>query len=100
MLNTELAALEGKLDAAEGGYQSAVVLASRSGFVSDAALANRQYGEFLLNDRENVSEAVYKFQEACELYAEWGAYRKVDELREKHASLWPQQTEIIWPQTT
>jgi hypothetical protein len=100
ILNAELAALQGNVDAAEGWYQSAVVLASRSGFVRDAALANERYGEFLLNDRHNASEAVYKFEEACKLYAEWGAYRKVDAVREKYASLWPRPTEIVLPHTT
>lgn len=100
ILNAELAALQGNVDAAEGWYQSAVVLASRSGFGKDAALANERYGEFLLNDMHNASEAAYKFEAACELYAEWGAYRKADALREKYASLWPRPTKLFLPQTT
>lgn len=100
LLKAELSALEGKLDAAEGWYQSAIVLASRSGLRQDAALFNERYGDFLLNDRKDNAEAAFKLEEAVKLYNEWGAYRKVRILSEKYARLWPQPLVIQLPLTT
>ena len=88
LLNAESAALKGKLDAAEGWYQSAIVSATRQGHVHERALASERYCEFLLNHRNDQEEARHKLQDAIRRYGEWGAARKVQALREKHHDLW------------
>jgi hypothetical protein len=50
-LDAETAALKGKLQIAENHYQSALTIATRDGFMHDAALASELvYGEFALHE--------------------------------------------------
>jgi len=95
LFNAESAALEGKLDAAEGWYQSAIVSAARQGRTHECALASERYGEFLLDERNDRDEARHKFDDALRRYGEWGAAKKVNMLREKHQDLWQKPTEIV-----
>lgn len=95
MLKAEAAALDGKLDAAEGWYQSAVVSATRRGHVHESALVSERYGEFLLNDRNDPEEARHKFDDAIRRYGEWGAAKKVRMLREKHEDVWTRPSEVV-----
>jgi predicted ATPase len=88
ILNAEAAVLSGKLDAADGYYQRAIVAATRQGSIHESALVCERYGEFLLNKRNDPEEARHKFDVAIRRYNEWGATKKVQMLREKHQDLW------------
>lgn len=95
LLSAEKAALNGKLDAAEGWYQSAIVFSTRQGLVHESAFASERYGEFLLVDRNDAEEARHKFDDAIRRYNEWGAIKKVQMLREKHKHVWEKPTEVV-----
>ena len=88
ILNAEAAVLSGKLDAADGCYQKAIVAATRQGSIHESALARERYGEFLLSEKNDPEEASHKFNDAIRRYNEWGAAKKVQMLREKHQDLW------------
>jgi len=94
LFNAELAALKGKLDAAEGWYQSAIVSATRCGRIHESALSSERYGEFLLNVRKDPEEARHKFDDAIRRYSEWGAAKKVLMLRELHQDLWRRPSQV------
>jgi hypothetical protein len=85
LLNAEQAALDGKSDEACQLYGEAVSLASRCGFLHDAALANERYANFVVDDDRD--EAAYRLGEAVRFYLEWGATQKVALLREAHKGL-------------
>jgi hypothetical protein len=95
LLEAEMAALRGKKYNARKQYEIATVLASRQGFIHDAAMANERYGEFLLNDMLDREEAAYRLEEAVKLYKEWGAHAKADILLEKYADLWPKPSQVV-----
>lgn len=95
LMNAESCALRGKLDEAEGWYQSAIVSATRRGSVHESAYASERYGDFLLNDRKDPEEARHKFDDAIRRYREWGAGRKANMLRQKHEELWQKPTEVV-----
>lgn len=95
LFDAELAALNGKLDMAEGLYKKAIVSATRQGLIHERAFASERYGEFLLNERNDPEEAKYNLSDAIRLYDEWGANRKVSMLREKHHKLWQKPTHIV-----
>jgi tetratricopeptide (TPR) repeat protein len=98
LLNAEFAALSGKLDTAEGWYQSAIVSATRQGNVHESAFASERYGEFLLEERNDREEARHKIDDSIRRYGEWGAIKKVQLLREKHRDLWITPTEVVFAQ--
>merc|ERR1712118_577300 len=77
-LEAEMAAYHGRVKIAEEKYQSTILIASRAGFIQDAALANERYGEFLLQDADDQRRARFRLRKAVSLYREWGALRKVD----------------------
>ena len=82
LFQAELSCLNGKSDAAELHYQQALSLASRYGFIQDAAIINERSGDFFLNIRKSPEDALYKFEKACKLYEEWGCPAKAQMLRE------------------
>lgn len=98
LLDAEAAVLNGKLDAAEGLYQRAIVLATRQGSIHESAFASERYGEFLLSERNDREEARYKLADAVRRYGEWGAARKANMLHGKHQDLWYRQkpTEVTF----
>ena len=87
LFEAELCALKGNLDTAEILYQRALNLATRAGFLHDAAIANERCADFFLHERKCKEDALYKMEEACKLYDEWGCRIKVDMLRDEYASL-------------
>jgi hypothetical protein len=95
LFNAELAALKGKLDSAEGWYQSAIVCATRQGRVHESALACERYGDFLLHQRNDGEEAQHKFDDAIRRYGEWGAQKKADMLRQEHQVLLETPAEVL-----
>lgn len=94
-LEAEMAAYRGRSDVAEEKYQSTILVASRAGFVQDAAFANERYGEFLLYDVCDQQKAVYRLQAAVSLYREWGALRKVKLLERKYADVLMPPVQIL-----
>ena len=95
ILNAESSLLKGDFDAAEGWYRAGLVLASKSGFLADAAIANERLGELLLNHRNDTTSALYQIDEAHRLYVQWGADKKAKMLLTKYEKLRPRPTEIV-----
>ena len=96
LLEAENWALKGKTFVAKKHYLSATVLATRGGFIQDAAMANERFGEFLLEDMGEPEEAAYQFKQAAKLYEEWGAQAKADEIVRNHGHLWSlQPSEVV-----
>ena len=87
LLEAELLSIQRKFDESEKSFQSALVAASRGGFIHHAALTSERYGEFLLRVLADEREAAFRFQESIRLYADWGATKKRDLLLEKYRSL-------------
>ena len=81
-LDAEWYSLKGKKCLALKYYEVSVVLASKGGFVHDAAMINECFGEFLLHDYEDDDDtnktkgACFRINEAIRLYREWGAFKK------------------------
>lgn len=113
-LDAELAALSGDFDTAETYFQTAIRMASRFGFLGDAALISERY-LILLVERGNVgkgglnrkspspvfssnffrqNETRYRYEETLNRYEEWGATAKVEQLREKYRYLEALENEI------
>lgn len=74
-----------KVDEMKGMYDLAISTASRHGFVQDAALANERAGLFF-HDAEDPYWAKYYFGKAHQLYIEWGAQAKADQIGEKYST--------------
>ena len=89
-----MAALQGKKHAAKQEYEVAVVMASRGGFIGDAALAYERFFIHLLEISE-TEEALDKLDKAIELYSEWGAIRKATILQETYSYLFTKPKEIL-----
>lgn len=87
LLDAEKAALAGKKKAAERNYQSSIAIATRLGFIHDAALANERYSNFMLTVLKNQQGAAYHLREAIQLYSEWGAVKKVEQLQQQNDTL-------------
>lgn len=87
ILDAELAALNGaKQKKVEGLYQKACMIATRGGFVQDAAVANERFGEYLERTGEST-EAGRRYEQAAQYYEEWGFPRKSRLLREEKRDL-------------
>ena len=95
LLQAEKLALQGKQHLAMRSYETAVILAARSGFLQDAGIASERYGEFLIHDICDQDEGVYRLQEAIRYYSEWGAEGKVRLIERKYSNIWPKPTEIV-----
>ena len=86
ILDGEHYSLLGKVDQAKESYRKGVVEAVRGGFLQNAALASRRYGDYLLELNENA-EAAQCFVDAMKYYREWGATRIADGISQEHAAL-------------
>jgi predicted ATPase len=93
IFDAEASALNGKKHAAKKFYEEAIILASRSGFIQDAALGSERFGEFLLHDMDDRHEAMYRLRAAMNLYREWGAIAKAELLEAKYTDLWTSSSE-------
>ena len=87
-LDGQMSAAAGKKFAAIKSFQVAIVIAARGGLIMDAAMFSECFGEYLL-EVDDRDEAVFRLREAIKYYREFGAFRKVSLLEEKHANLWP-----------
>lgn len=68
-------------------FQEAILLATRSGYLQDVALANEWYAELLLEvdaDPTDQDEAKYRLEESIKYYTEWGANGKIEIFRKKY----------------
>ena len=81
----KLAAWNGSVHVAKKNFEVAIALASRGGFIQDAAFAYERYGDFLMEHSEE--DAAFHIGEAIRLYREWGAGAKVAYLEAKYTTM-------------
>jgi hypothetical protein len=62
-------------------YEVAILLAGRWGLTSDHALAHERVADYAMSIGE-MDDAKYHYSKALELYADWGAYGKVQHLQD------------------
>jgi predicted ATPase len=79
LLEAEKAFTDGKLEPATFFYDKAIEAAKQHRFVNEQALASECAAVFYL-DHGNVGQARMYFVQARQLYKEWGAHRKVDDV--------------------
>jgi tetratricopeptide (TPR) repeat protein len=82
-LEAEMLALKHNHDEAIRKFERAIAIATRGGYMHDAALLNERYGEFVLQ-RGDHDRGMYHLNIALRLYAEWGASMKVQLLSRKY----------------
>ncbi|CAB9527682.1 Transcriptional regulator [Seminavis robusta] len=80
LLDAEYAALVGRKSPAKKCYQDAIALAARLGLVHEQAMVNERFARYI-SDRGEHSESQYHMGCAINLYREWGATAKVDQLQ-------------------
>jgi len=67
-------------------YEKAIRDSVRGGFVNHAALAEERYSDYLFGI-DNKAEGIYHLQNAIGRFSDWGATRRVEQLRVKLAEL-------------
>jgi hypothetical protein len=77
--------VRGRPEAALRRYQDAAALARKAGYLQHAALCHERRAALLARARR-ASEAEAALATASELYAEWGAHAKVQQLEELRRS--------------
>ena len=87
LLDAEAAVYNMKYKMAEENYYDSIKIASRGGFIHDAALACERYGDLLLKKLKDKESARYQLQKARRLYLEWGANVKARQLERRYAHL-------------
>lgn len=85
-MKAELAALRDQLSAALLNYKIAIEQAGISGFRRDAAMINEFAGRYLLRQNLDVAAEGY-LQAAYYGYYQWGAHRKVLDMKSSYKSL-------------
>jgi tetratricopeptide (TPR) repeat protein len=85
LLQAELLRVRGRPEAALRRYQDAAALARKAGYLQHAALCHERRAALLARARR-ASEAEAALATASELYAEWGAHAKVQQLEELRRS--------------
>lgn len=83
LLDAEYAALKGRKSTARSNYEAAIALAARRGLVSEQAMINERFADFMLDCWGDCNEAHYRFSCSIDLYQEWGAAVKVQQLEIK-----------------
>jgi hypothetical protein len=69
-------------------YRKAIIAASKSGFLQDAAMANYLCGQFCLQNKSGLEwHAVDYISQAIKRFEDWGATAVADSLRKRHADL-------------
>ena len=86
LFNAELAALKGRTEDAKKFYEESIMHAARRGCVNYQATANERYADYMA-ECEDYDEAEYRWRHAKELFAEWGAVAKVDQIAQKIAAI-------------
>mmetsp|Transcript_58455 Transcript_58455/g.142951 ORF Transcript_58455/g.142951 Transcript_58455/m.142951 type:complete len:1255 (+) Transcript_58455:215-3979(+) len=82
LLEAEELASQCKIADARSAYEKAIGLATRGGFIHDAAVANERYAFFLQIDLWDKENADFYFSEALRQYRGWGADAVADGLSE------------------
>jgi hypothetical protein len=73
-----------KQETVKVAFDKAIAMAGKAGFRQDAALGNELAGEYLLTTGEDGKFwAEFYFSRAYDLYMEWGAKAKADQLKTK-----------------
>ena len=85
-LEGEMLVLKNKTTEATSRFEKAIALATRFGFIHDAALMNERYGEFLMET--DAQRGMHHVIVAYTLYTEWGARKKAEMVRDKYPSQW------------
>jgi hypothetical protein len=83
LFEAEMCALNKNNERAELLYHRALSSAKRAGFVSDAAVISERCADFH-HSLGSSDDALYKMNEACRLYKEWGCKTKADMLQQKY----------------
>ncbi|CAB9519522.1 Transcriptional regulator [Seminavis robusta] len=89
LLNAENEVFAGRYGKGESLFQKGIAMASRAGFIMDAALGSERCADFLLSKMKDQEGASYRMQEAVRYYKEWGAQRKVEQMENNHGESRP-----------
>ena len=88
LLEAEYASVRGKADIAYQKFTCAIALAAASGFTFIHAIALERVGWHVFRQpNADIALAESNFDQACTRYEEWGAYAKVEHLRNEVSSL-------------
>lgn len=88
LISAEMAALHGHSEKAMTLYHHSIHDARRNGFLPNEALALELIGEFYFT-RHYLDEAGLALRRACKAYHLWGAWAKVDDLKQRYPNLIP-----------
>lgn len=80
LLQAELHYLNGNLESAETAYKASIKAAHNHKFIHEEAMAYELYGIFCV-ENHMVEKGSEQLLSALDKYKEWGANKKVDELR-------------------
>lgn len=92
LLDAERATLKGRTAVAKKCYEKAISQAARRGCVNYQAVANERFGDYMAECSDN-NEAEYRWKHAKDLFAEWGAIVKVEQIERKIASISSESSE-------
>ena len=67
-------------------FEQAILLAGRRGLTNLQALSNERLAIYMEETGDDV-EALYRYEQAVQLYGEWGAKAKVEQLQPKIESM-------------
>ena len=95
ILDAESAAIRGRDNDAKKLYQEGIVMATRSGFVQDAALACERFADYLMDELNDREAAMFRYKESIRFWSDWGALRKVRMLHDKYTALCPRPDEVL-----
>lgn len=82
-MSAELNDLSDKVEDALAKYDAAIEKAAHLGSTRDQAFGEQRLGEFYLR-RGQEEAGVHHLRLSIELFKQWGAFAKVDQLAEKH----------------
>jgi hypothetical protein len=82
LIEAEWNAYRGRTEIAKLKYQAAVSFSGRKGQINIQGLSSERYGDYM-KEIGDLDEATYRWTKALDLYEEWGAMAKVDQVREK-----------------
>eukprot|EP00581_Thalassiosira_minuscula_P014649 CAMPEP_0183717158 /NCGR_PEP_ID=MMETSP0737-20130205/10846_1 /TAXON_ID=385413 /ORGANISM="Thalassiosira miniscula, Strain CCMP1093" /LENGTH=1487 /DNA_ID=CAMNT_0025946545 /DNA_START=29 /DNA_END=4489 /DNA_ORIENTATION=+ len=80
LLQAEYCYMDGQLELAEALYKASIESARQHSFIHEEALASELYGFYCL-ENNMVGEGSRQLRIAIEKYKQWGACRKVDDLK-------------------
>lgn len=78
-------------------YEKAIVLASRTGFLQDGALANYLCAQFCLSQPDSVDSAGRFLHLACNQYLTWGASEAARQIQKRHVAFFEESSQELQP---